>query len=145
MGFGAAANGSQSPEVAVGTHPTRTVARVLADTVNTGRASTGTVTIAVALGPALGVGAADVSSWTLAHGPMVARDFAVGSLSTLVAGIDALVAGTMLLVATLRIVLTLVTTARDGVALDGYKEGDWGNDQELNYLLTQYWIQLMVW
>lgn len=117
MGFRAAADGSQSSEIAVGASAASAFAGILADSINTGRASAGTVAIAVAFGSALGVRTSDVSCWALANRAVVPRHFAVGSLAALVARADAFVAGAVLLVAALGIMLALVATSLNGISL----------------------------
>lgn len=115
--FRAAADGRQSTEIAVSASSTGSVARVLADSVDARGTTTGAVSIAIALGTTLCVGTADVSGGALAHGTVVPGDLAVGPLSALVTSTHALEAGTMLLVATLGVVLALVATSLNGVAL----------------------------
>lgn len=128
--FRAAADGRQSTEIAVSASSTGSVARVLADSVDARGTTTGAVSIAIALCTALCVGTADVSGGALAHGTVVARDLAVGPLSALVTSTHALEAGTMLLVATLGVVLTLVATSLNGVALR--TEGGGGPEEKRN-------------
>lgn len=117
MCFRTAADGRQSTEIAVGANAASAIASVLADSVNTGGSSAGTVAIAVALGPAFRVRTSDVSSGALANCAMVPRHFTVGPLAALVARVYAFISGAVLLVSALRVVLALVTTSRQGISL----------------------------
>lgn len=99
--FRAAADRGQTSEITVGSGSTSTFAWVLADSINTGRSSTGAIPIAITFWPALGIRASDVSSWAFANCAMVARDLAISSFSALVASVYAFKSGTMLLMPTL--------------------------------------------
>lgn len=117
MCFRTAANRSQSSEIAIGTDTTRALASVLAYSVDACWSTTGAITIAIALGPALCIRTTDVSRWTFTDSSVVASHFAVGTFSALVACIDTFKVGTVLLVATLRVGFAFVTAAMDGVTL----------------------------
>lgn len=112
MRFRAAADGRQSTEIAVSANTTGALARILADTIDTGRSAAGTVPVAVAFGPALGVRTSDVTGRALADGPVITRHFAVSTFAALIAGTDALVSGAVLLGTTLGVVFAFMATAR---------------------------------
>lgn len=119
MRFRATADRGQTPKIAISSYATRAFTCVLTDTINTGGASAGTVTVAKALWTTFGVGAANVPCWALADGSVVSAHFAIGTLATLIACVYALKAGAVLLVATFTIVFAFVAASVDGITLNG--------------------------
>lgn len=115
--FRATADRGQTSKIAIGTNSARPFTRVLADTINTGWASAGTVAVAKALWTTFGVGTANISGWTLAHSSVVSTHFAIGTFSTLVASVDAFESGAVLLVAAFTVMFAFVATSVDGITL----------------------------
>lgn len=114
---GAAADGCEAAQVAVGADAAGTLAGVLADAVEAGGSPGRAVGIAIALRSALRVRAANVALGALADSPVIADRSAGGASAALPACRHALeVAGAHVPAAAVAIVIALVATAAQRIA-----------------------------
>lgn len=108
----AAAHRSHTAQVTVRTDTARTLARVLADSVDARGTTRRTVPITVTLRPTLGERTADVALRTLAHGPMVGNAGTGCPLAALVTSADTLELAAELVRDAFRIRFALVPATR---------------------------------